>query len=200
MNADQQRSLEEKIRAHAEEGRFREATDVAIRGYGSELFGFIMNTTHDEALAQDIFQNLCMEVWRALPRFEWKSNFRTWVYTLARRTTFHTLRAPDRRRGQRLHTEDELQLRADWARTSTMEWQKTENKDRFWLLCEALDPEQRSLVMLRIAQNLSWTQIARIMSEEDAPSPEALERATALYRKRFERTKTRLKEAMRKMS
>lgn len=199
MHAERQREVESQLRALAHAERYRETVDLALRSYGGELMGFIMNTVHDEALAQDIFQQLSIEVWESLPGFRWQSNFRTWVYTLARRTTFRILRAPDRRY-QRLHTAEEQQLQARWSRTSTLEWQKTENKDRFWLICEGLEPEQRSLVMLRIAQRLSWAEITVIMSERDDLSPDEARRLSAKYRKRFARTKTQLKAALQKLA
>ncbi|MFT7580327.1 MAG: RNA polymerase sigma-70 factor (ECF subfamily) [Myxococcota bacterium] len=176
------------------------AVNLAIRAYGSELFGFIVNTTHDEDLAQDVFQTLCMEIWKSMPRFQWQSSFRTWVYVLARRTTFRALGVSKGTPVGRLHTEGEQSLQARWTRTSTLEWQKTENKDRFWLLCEGLEPEQRTLVMLRIGRRLPWNEVARIMSEEDAPSDANLRRLSGQLRKRFERTKEHLKVAMQRLS
>jgi RNA polymerase sigma-70 factor (ECF subfamily) len=57
-------------------------------------------------------------------------------------------------------------------------------------LRESLDPDEQTLLILRIDRQMAWTDIARIMGGD---APEAESRQAATLRKRFERLKERLR-------
>lgn len=66
----------------------------------------------DAADREDLFQEVCMAVWRALPAFRGESSTRTWVYRIAHNVAL-SWQARDRRRRAR-----EVPLEADVGRES----------------------------------------------------------------------------------
>jgi RNA polymerase sigma-70 factor (ECF subfamily) len=59
-------------------------------------------------------------------------------------------------------------------------------RDRLRRLRDRLDPEDRTLLVLRIDKEMSWDDIAAVLSGEGAPV------TSVAVRKRFERLKSRL--------
>ena len=76
--------LETQIRAACERAGWDEAATLAIRSYGPELLGFLAALARDPVVADDLFGSVCEKLWRGLPKFAWKSSFRTWAYAIAR--------------------------------------------------------------------------------------------------------------------
>jgi RNA polymerase sigma-70 factor (ECF subfamily) len=72
-------------------------------------------------------------------------------------------------------------------RTTTDLFLKTGAKDRWAAIRDTLDPEERSLILLRIDGRLPWKEVAAIMTPRGKPSTEAA------LRKRFERLREKLR-------
>lgn len=62
----------------------------------------------------------------------------------------------------------------------------TTSHDRLARLRSALDPEERTLLVLRLDRELSWNEVAEVLSSEGEPLD------SAAVRKRFERVKAKL--------
>ncbi len=193
--------LELSIRAHANGNDLERAATVALEGYGPELLGYLHAMTPTPTEADDLFSELCERVWRGLPRFRWESSFRTWAYTIARNLLRDRHRARSGPEGRLVGLGDasEVSKLAQQVRTSTAIYLKTEAKTRLQQIREALDPDDRTLLILRVDRRLAWRDIARIMAEgsEDAGD---LGKLTARLRKRFERIKGRLRDELAKPS
>jgi RNA polymerase sigma-70 factor, ECF subfamily len=146
--------------------------------------------------AAEVFSSFCEDMWKGLPRFRWQSSFRTWAYTLARHALYRLGRDPQRRRERNMALPDspEVLELAEQVRTTTMIHLRTETKNKFTALREQLEPDDRTLLILRVDRKLAWNEIAAIMADEDEPTPEDLRRGAATLRKRFERAKERLRK------
>jgi RNA polymerase sigma-70 factor (ECF subfamily) len=184
--------LEARIRAAFDGGDFAAAATEAIRGYGPELFGFLVGLAHDEQVASDAFSAFCSDLWRDLPRFRWESTFRTWAYMLARHQLYRAARERGKRRREVTPSEaPEVAALAIAVRTATLEHLRTETKDAFADLRGKLDPDDQMLLVLRVDKDLEWRDVARVLGgDKDAA---ALDRDAAAQRKRFERVKARLR-------
>jgi RNA polymerase sigma-70 factor (ECF subfamily) len=105
-------------------------------------------------------------------------------------------RDPQRRRERNvaLSESPEVFEIVELVRTTTMIHLRTETKNKFTALREQLEPDDRTLLILRVDRKLAWNEIATIMGEEDEPTPEQVRRDAATLRKRFERAKERLRK------
>jgi RNA polymerase sigma-70 factor, ECF subfamily len=187
-------ATEAEIRAHWDRSDFEAATTAAVRGYGEEVFSFLIARMGAEDRASDAFGQLSEDLWRSMPRFEWRCSMRTWIYRLARSAAIRFERSPANRRDRRLALSQVSEL-ADKVRSRTLMHLRTEVKSEFQKLREELDPEEQTLLILRVDRDLGWNEIAEIMADGgDEDDPRARERASARLRQRFQTLKKRLRE------
>ena len=177
------------------EGELDKAATRLMETYGSELYGFLVNLMSSDTAASDVFSQLAEDLWAGLPKFKFKSSTRTWLYVLARHAAARYRRTPwnkaDRRGG-----DSRIQSLADVARSRTQPWQRTEIKDKFSALREALEPDDRILLTLRVDRDLPWDEVARVMLDEggDDPDEATLKRECDRLRKRFQLLKNELRK------
>jgi hypothetical protein len=87
----------------------------------------------------------------------------------------------------------ELERLTATVRTATQPYLRTEVKQAFARLREALAPEEQELLTLRVDRNLDWSEIAQVLADEPL-DPASQRRASATCRKRFERLTDKLRE------
>ncbi|MBX7080864.1 MAG: sigma-70 family RNA polymerase sigma factor [Nannocystaceae bacterium] len=195
MDDDVRERLEADIRGHCDAASFAEAVTAAVKGYGPEVLGYLLAMTKSEVDATDAFSLWCEDVWRGLPRFRWASSFRTWSYTLARHALSRLSRDPERRRIKVAITgSHELQELAVQVRTTAM-LARTDEGSRADRLREQLEPDDRTLLILRVDRRLSWQDIARVfLADNPDAGDDDVAKTSAMLRKRFERVKERLRK------
>jgi RNA polymerase sigma-70 factor, ECF subfamily len=192
MDAQDRERLEADIAASLAARDLDRAMTLAVRGYGPEVIGFLHGRSADGALVDDAFAGLCEQLWKALPRFEPRASFRTFMYTLARTAAAQVMRGELRRarRSSPLGSHEEL---AAQVRSATLPFLQTAVKSRMAALREALPQEDRDLLILRVDRQIEWGEIAHIMA--DGPlGPDEAKREAARLRKRFQLVKERLRE------
>jgi RNA polymerase sigma-70 factor (ECF subfamily) len=173
----------------------RAAATLSIETYGPEVLGFFVTFLRDEQDASDVFSQACEDLWKGLPRFEGRSSFRTWFYTLARHAAsrFRRSRQRDRRARLPLSEIDEV---AEQVRSSTLAHLRNDVKDRFAAIRDALDKDGRALLVLRVDRDMPWDDIARVFAAGDE-SDEARARVGARMRKRFQLLKKEIRKRAR---
>jgi len=196
MDAAARERLESELREACDAGNLRDAATRAIKGYGPEILGYLSAMTRCEADAAEVFSTFCENLWRGLPGFRWASSFRTWSYTLARHALSRFGRDPSRRASRNLPLSEasEVFAMAERVRSTTMVHLRTAVKNEFALLRDKLEPDDRTLLVLRVDRQMSWTDIAHVMWQEEAEATDDdIRRGSAALRKRFERAKDRLR-------
>jgi RNA polymerase sigma-70 factor (ECF subfamily) len=189
MNAEARLELERKLRAHHAAGEMSAAATLAIREYGPEVLGLLVAVLRHNDEAAEVFAELCEDLWAGLPGFRWESSMRTWVYALARNAAYAFRRDPHRRRREALSDHPEISEIAARVRTTTATYLRSDVKDRVARLRGMLDEDEQTLLVLRVDRQMSWNEIAVVM---DGPAG-TVARGAAMYRKRFERVKDRLR-------
>ncbi len=201
MEPREREELERVIRAKWEQRDLAAAADLAIRGYGPEIYGFLVAFHRDDEDASEVWSRVTERLWAGLDRFGWHSSFRTWVYAIARNTSIRYRQEKKRRREEALPEGSQVDL-ALRIRTDTASWLRTSARDRFAALRDSLPEDDRMLLVLRVDKDLAWNDLARVMLPEDAAAldEEGLKREAARLRKRFQHVKERLLELKRAIS
>jgi len=176
-------------------GTFDRAATLALATYGPELYGFLVHLMGAEMPASEVFSQASEDLWKGLPSFRTDCSVRTWMYLVARHAAARYRRTPWNR-GGRCGDSAIDDVVAD-ARSRTAPWLRTEIKDRWREIREALDPDDRALLVLRVDRDLPWTDVARVMLGDVDPSADALQRETVRLRKRFQLLKAELRERAR---
>ncbi len=63
-----------------------------VRRYLPLIFGFVKRYTGNQDNASDITQEVFVKVWKNLKSFDRSKSFRTWIFTIAKRTAIDELR------------------------------------------------------------------------------------------------------------
>ncbi|MBK9517868.1 MAG: sigma-70 family RNA polymerase sigma factor [Anaeromyxobacter sp.] len=175
-------ALDDQVASLLERGQVGEAATAALTGLGPAVLGYL-GSLHDEDDARDVFSTFAEDLWRGLPGFRGECSLRAWAFRLAWHASARFRRDPFRRRGERLPSSAASRLAATIAGASLLPGGR---RDALRQLRQALDPEERTLLVLRVDRELEWDEVAAVLSAEGAP----VEAAT--LRKRFERLKGRL--------
>lgn len=187
--------LEAAIKRQHQAGDMRGAVELALDGYARELMGFLFNRLRDADDAAEVFSRVCEDIWRGIAAFRWHSSFRTWMYVLARNAA-HRYQQQRRRDGRRVGLSQISELVARH-RTTTLVHLRTEAKDALAELRATLDPDDQTLLLLRVKRALSWNEVALVMEGAEQLEADELARAAARYRQRFAALKRRLKQMAR---
>ena len=188
--------VEDQALAQIRGADFAGAATTIVRGYGAEIYGFLLGRTRDETAATDAFSMFTEDLWRGLPGFEGRASVRVWAYTLARHAAIRQQAAPHRRRDRNVPlTEiDALSKLADRVRTETSPYLRTELKTKLAELRARLSDDERTLLILRVDRGLEWVDVARVFFPERAGNADdELRSEAARLRKRFQQIKTRIR-------
>jgi RNA polymerase sigma-70 factor (ECF subfamily) len=187
--------IESELARLRAEGKLKEVASLAIESYGGEVLSFLETMLRDHADSGDAFAQACEDLWKGLPRFEGRSSFKTWFYTLARHAASRLRRNAHHKRLTSLSEVSDL---AERIRSRTRPHLKTEVKTGFAAIRAALEDDDRMLLLLRVDRAMSWNDVARVMAnEDDGDSTETIARVAARLRKRFQTVKETIRERAR---
>jgi RNA polymerase sigma-70 factor (ECF subfamily) len=190
-------ALEQRIRAACDAGDFDEAATLALRAYGPELFGYLAALARNASDADDLLGHVAESLWRSLPRFRWESSLQTYAYTLARHAWMRRGREAKHSRGRESLSSPAVNAVVAEVRSRTATFLRTESRDKIARLRAELDPDDQTLLILRINRRMDWREIATAMSDPDERlDPATLTRRAAALRKRFERIKQLLRQRL----
>ncbi len=176
-------TLDEQVRGQLDRGERKSAATVALRALGPEVLGYLEHVLADGDDARDVFQRFAEDLWTWLP--SWRgAGLRAAAYRIAWHAVARFRREAWRRRRERMRTTMASRIAASIGSPESR--LATTPHDRLARLRGALDPEERTLLVLRLDRELSWNEVAEVLSSEDEP----LDAAAA--RKRFERVKDKL--------
>ncbi len=144
------------------------AFDDLVTRYRGKVYAMILNMTHNDADAWDLAQDAFIKAWKALPKFEARSNFYTWLYRICHNVTYDWLR---KKKIRSEGAEFDDTIRRDFiepaARTAPAEAiQPDEDAERSELrirLEEAIDqlsPEHRAVILLKEVEGFKYNEIA----------------------------------------
>jgi RNA polymerase sigma-70 factor (ECF subfamily) len=177
-------ALEAQVQQLLEAGDQRGAASAVIEALGPAILRYLRSMLRVEEDAADAFSQWAENVWQGLPGFRFGASLKTWSYRLAWNAAQNLRNEAWRRHGQRLATGQASMLAASIRTRSAV----VVERQRLALdeLRAALEEEDRSLLVLRLDQKLSWDEVAAVLAEEGT----TVEAATLM--KRFERIKAKL--------
>jgi len=185
MTRTEQPSIEERIAACLDRRDLAQAATEALQGYGPQIFGFLTAVLRESDAANEAFSEFSEDLWRGIGQFRRESSFRTWAYQLAWNAARQLIRDPFHRRGRRLRTSEWSRI-AEQVRSSSAAVREAAIRGRLSEMKARLDPDEQTLLILRVDRELPWKDVAAVLSEPG----ESLD--DAAVRKRFQRLKTKL--------
>lgn len=160
-----------RLVALAQQGDMR-AYDALVTRHRGRIFAMIRNMIHQEADAWDISQEVFIKAWHALPKFEAKARFSTWLYRIAHNAVYDWSRKRKIESAGELNDEIFERERIDSASFTTPSGGESpadsmshgELRIKIQTALGKLSAEHREVVLLKDVQGLSYKEIAEAMS------------------------------------
>ena len=125
--------------------------------------GFVYNVawrvTRNSQDAQEVTQDVFMKIYRNLNSFRFRSSFRTWVYRITINTAINRYRKARRENRERIEYDKVKHLVWD-APAETAGIERDDNKNILHGLLDRLNPEQKTCIILREIEGLSYKDIS----------------------------------------
>jgi RNA polymerase sigma-70 factor, ECF subfamily len=150
-----------------DEKAFRELVEKYRRPVVNTCFGLVHNKEDAEDIAQDVF----IEVYRSISRFREESKISTWLYRIAVNRSLNFIR--DNKQGKWVNSlEDRILLKKYKSAETIIDdhddpAKNIENKQKADMLHKAIDSlpqNQRTAFTLNKYENLSYKEISEVMS------------------------------------
>jgi RNA polymerase sigma-70 factor (ECF subfamily) len=169
----------------------QEAFELLVQRYSTPLFNFICRFLGDYDLACDVLQQVFLRFYTSLPKLGTGEPFKSWLFQVARNCCVDELR---RKHRYAIHfsqlevenSEGELSGICDIPDPGPLPEEVVERHDLQVLLQEAiqtLPPKFRSVVVLRYASQMSFSEIGQVLSMPEATAKTYFHRAKVLLRK-----------------
>ncbi|MBI5831645.1 MAG: sigma-70 family RNA polymerase sigma factor [Armatimonadetes bacterium] len=139
------------------------ALDVLVRRYHAPLTQFLDRLLGDPDTAADLAQETFLKMMRALPRYQPRARFSTWLYTIAHHLALDHLRRHRSRQARTDSLDDPLRAGSEPATearlTSDTALDRVAREDVRRAL-DSLSPEHRTVMLLHYFEAMSYKEIA----------------------------------------
>lgn len=170
---EQKASADEDVQLveQAQAGSSR-AFDRLVTKHRGRIYAMIYNMVKNDADAWDLSQEVFIKAWRALPKFESRARFSTWLFRISHNAVYDWLRK------RRIQGDGELNdevfdaskiepgalTRPKQEQQPDQALEQTELRQRIDRALDRLSHEHREVIILREVQGLDYKEIANVIS------------------------------------
>jgi len=148
----------------------RAAFTELVGKYQQPVMNFIYRTLRDEAEAEDLAQNVFLQVYKSRARYRQTAKFSTWLFTIARNLCLNELRRRSRHPADSIeetHPDNEdqprLQIEDATALSPPEKLLQAELTHKIADAVAGLPENQRSAILLCRQEDLSYEEMAAIL-------------------------------------
>ena len=162
-----------------------EAFGLLLTKYKNKVFNMAYNMTHNRETADDMAQEVFIKAYRALPKFQFKSQFGTWLYQITANHIRDYLRKEGKVKQYSLEEMHELPSQ-DKNHTQSIEKKQIDKKRKeiVFTAIRSLPDKHRIILVLRDIQGYSYDDIAKILKISPGTVDSRLFRARRSLRKK----------------
>lgn len=154
----------------AQKGDMRAYDALVIRHQG-RIYAMIRNMVKNDADAWDLSQEVFVKAWRALPRFEARARFSTWLFRIAHNVVYDWVRKRKIESAGELNEEifdrnsidPSAKTAPSFVESPDVALSNSELRAKIEKALGKLSEEHREAVVLKDVQGLSYKEIAEVM-------------------------------------
>ena len=162
--------------------------------YQDRVYNLCYRFLGDKQEAEDSAQDIFIKVYKALKGFRLKSSFYTWLYRIVINTCKNRVKSLDYRRSKLKVSIDDNQGEKEHNISAVLDLndlpdislEKKEKIDRIQEAINSLPPDQKTMVILRDIEGLSYDEIADITNNRLGTVKSKLSRARLSLRNKLE--------------
>jgi RNA polymerase sigma-70 factor (ECF subfamily) len=154
-------NLTREIITQASEGQI-EAFEKIYQVASGFVWSVAFRVTSNNETAQDVVQDVFLNVYNKLRQFQFKSSFKTWLYRITVNAALNACKKQKKELG--LQRDYKNAVRHSGSFSSAEERLEREERERLLrVLLEKLSPEQRTCIILREIEGLSYQEISEVL-------------------------------------
>ena len=159
---------EKELIQHLKDGDERAFNEIVER-YSKKLYYLCLKMLQNESDAEDTVQTIFLKAYTNISRFEEKSSISTWLYRIGVNVCTDLLRKRKKETVSSLYStnsdEEEYALELPDEKENVEESVlRKERKEALYQAISTLKPKQKELIVLREIENLSYEEIAKILT------------------------------------
>ncbi len=160
------------------------AFDYLVEKFRRPIISFMYRTTHNQATAEELAQEVFLRVYRSRESYEASAKFTTWLYRIATNLAVNNARDTKHERAEAQVSLDEPDEEsgstmdvADSRPTVEQEILRNERMTAIRKVVEALPERQRMAVLMHKYQNMDYKEIAAVLKLSESATKSLLFRA-----------------------
>lgn len=160
MQPRESRDVEEHLLLRKVASRDIEAFKTLHQVYQKRLFAYSMKVLDDASAAEELCNDVMLDVWRQAGQFKGQSKLSTWIFGIAHNKALNRLR----RKGHGTNvTLEQAATTADARPDPEQAAERRATREKLELALGKLSPEHRSVIELTFYHEFSYEEIAQIM-------------------------------------
>jgi RNA polymerase sigma-70 factor (ECF subfamily) len=136
-----------------------EAFGALVTKYRTKIFTVIYGMVRNEHDASDLAQQGFIKAWQSIHRFQGRSSFYTWLYSITMNVTIESLRQKGRR--EEIELNDAIPSSLPDPRVNC---QRSEIREQVHAALAELSPEHREVLVLKEWDGLRYYEIAKVLN------------------------------------
>jgi len=139
--------------------RDRKAFEQLYREYGPRVFRFAVRMIRDETRAEEVTNDVMVEIWKSAGKFQGRSAVSTWIFSIARHRALNAVR----RKTLPMTNIDDAPEPQDDREDPLASTDQSTTGDLLRTAIEQLSREHREVIELTFFQGLNYREIATII-------------------------------------
>jgi len=165
-----------------------DAFSEIVKIYLNQIYNFVHRLAGDRDAAEDLAQETFLKAWRNLKRFDQKRNFKTWLFAIAKNTTFDWLK---RKKEIPFSTftdeegESWLENVADETDLPDEILERSDFAEELDGILQKLPPHYRAILLLHYKEDFSLHEISEIIGDPYNTIKSRHQRGLVMLKKAF---------------
>ncbi len=139
--------------------RDRKAFEELYREYGPRVFRFTVRMIRDETKAEEVTNDVMVEIWKSAGKFQGRSAASTWIFSIARHRALNAVR----RKTLPMTNIDDAPEPQDEREDPLAATDQSTTGDLLRTAIEQLSTEHREVIELTFFQGLNYKEISKIV-------------------------------------
>jgi RNA polymerase sigma-70 factor (ECF subfamily) len=178
--------MEEKDLVRLSKEGKEEAFAVLVNKYKIKVFNLAFSLTRDRDVADDLAQEAFIKAYYALPRFQLKSGFGTWLYRITINHVRDHLRKKSRMSQISIENiKESAALQEDEAMKKEEKFKEEQRRKLLYQTLQTLPKKHQAILSLRDIQGFSYEEISKILKISPGTMDSRLHRARKLLHKKL---------------
>jgi RNA polymerase sigma-70 factor (ECF subfamily) len=178
--------MEEKELVRLSKEGDESAFAVLVKKYRIKVFNLAFSLTYDRDIADDLAQEAFIKAYYALPQFQLKSGFGTWLY----RITINHVRDYLRKKGRVIqisidNIKESSVLQEDESMKKEEKFTEEQRRKLLHQTLQTLPEKHQAILSLRDIQGFSYEEISKILKISPGTVDSRIHRARKILRKKL---------------